>query len=162
MPTLPSGLYLAVYKDHILPPDTNWFKAPEGHFWYWTPAPEFPPPFKPEDVSEAVPASAPLPKTREEMAKFVRVVIGLPDGKVYWQGDFLSDFPFFMTLSDEDKQAWDEWVATEAVQEFLDHGIQQCAMQAAINKDAQGYVVTQSDDSDTQWKKVINPLDDSQ
>ena len=96
MPVLPSGLKVAIYKDHILPPDKNWFKAPENHFWYWTPAPENPPPFKPSDVWEATPATAPIPKTREEMKQYIRVVISLPDGKMYWEGDFMTDF---MTLT---------------------------------------------------------------
>ena len=42
MPILPSGLKLALYVGHIMEPDRNWFRAPKGHFWYWSPRPRTP------------------------------------------------------------------------------------------------------------------------
>ena len=162
MPTLPSGLYLAIDRQHIMEPDRNWFRAPDNHFWYWSPAPENPPPFKPTDMWEAIPQNAPIPSSREEMSQFIHVVIGLPDGKLFWQGDFLSDFPFFMNLDEADLNAWRQWVASEPVQKFLDDAIIQCKMQAEINKEATGWAVMQSHEPDEHGinahKVIDNPL----
>ena len=159
MPVLPSGLKVAIYKDHILPPDKNWFKAPENHFWYWTPAPENPPPFKPSDVWEATPVTAPIPRTREEMKQYIRVVISLPDGKMYWEGDFMTDFPFFRELSDEDIAAWKTWTEREDVGDFLDHGISQCVEQYIANQQAQGFVVSTVRDGEVDYaeKEIVPP-----
>lgn len=170
MPTLPSGLYLAIDRNHILEPDVNWFRAPKNHFWYWTPAPENPPPFAPEDKWEGVPTNAPVPTTREEMSKFIHVVIGLPNGNMYWQGDFLSDFPFYMQLDQDDLDAWNEWVSSEPVLKFIDETIVECQVQAEVNKDASGHVIikgavgskdAKDDDLVEGYKIIDNPLKDS-
>ncbi|MFT5606018.1 MAG: hypothetical protein ACI9G5_002994, partial [Paracoccaceae bacterium] len=49
-----------------------------------TPAPENPPPFNAGDVWEGVPTTASIPKSRQEMSRFIRVVLGLPNGMMYW------------------------------------------------------------------------------
>jgi hypothetical protein len=141
MPTLPSGLKLAIYIGHIMKPDLNWFKAPEGHFWYWTPAEENPPPFSSGQVWEASPASAPVPVDREQMKQHVRVLIGLPNGNVYWRGEMLTDFPRYGTLSSEDMEAWKEWSESDKVGDFIDSGIVKCETQSEVNKGAKGYAV---------------------
>ena len=141
MPVLPSGLKLALLIDHIMEPDRNWFKAPENHFWLWTPAKENRPPFSPDQVWEQVPETAPIPSSREMMEKYVRVCIGLENGMMYWRGEMLSEFPKYGALSEEDSIEWRKWLETEKVGDFLDHAIEKCKIQAAINQDATGYVV---------------------
>jgi len=83
VPTLPSGLKLALLTDHIMKPDRNWFRAPEEHFWYWAPTEEFTPPFSEGEGWEGTPVTAPVPETREEMKNHVRVCIGTDDGMMY-------------------------------------------------------------------------------
>ncbi len=170
MPVLPSGLSLALYKDHIMEPDLNWFKAPEGHFWFWEPDETSIPPFLPEDEVMRKPATAPVPTSREEMASFIQVLFHLDDGRYYWRGETLDLFPLYGSLSDEDMAAWKAWLDTDQVKDFLDQAIMDCRMQAEINKDAIGWAVikgvTASDDNEDTYKggyKVIdNPLKDAQ
>jgi len=86
------------------------------------------------------------------------VVIGLPDGNMYWEGDFMTDFPFFRELSKTDQEAWNTWLQREDVGEFLDHGIAQCVEQYIANQQAQGYVVTKaSENGEYQQKEIIEP-----
>lgn len=163
MPTLPSGIYLALTIDHIMEPDRNWFRAPGGHFWYWTPAPEYSPPFFPDQVWEGMPKTAPIPTSREEAAKFIRVCIGLSNGKMYWRGETLADFPLYSSLSDMDLRAWNDWVATDKVLGFIDSTIIKCQTQAAINLEASGVAIIQgageNEDGKIQGYKVIdNPV----
>jgi hypothetical protein len=120
MPVLPSGLKLALLIDHIMEPDTNWFRAPEGHFWYWAPAEENPPPFSDKQVSENAPVTAPVPLSREAMKSYVRVCLGIEDGMMYWRGEMLSEFPKYGTLSEEDNMAWQKWLSRDDVDVFLD------------------------------------------
>ena len=135
---------IALLMDHIMEPDINWFKAPEGHFWFWTPADENPPPFKPEDESENVPTTAPVPDTIESMSNYIRVCIGLDNGMMYWRGEMVSDFPKYGTLSDEDNIFWQEWLKSDAVVNFLNSAILKCKTQSDVNKQATGYAVIQS------------------
>ena len=140
MPTLPSGLKLALYKGHIMEPDRNWVKAPEGHFWYWVPAEETPPPYVYKDDYELMPESAPVPESREAAGSYIRVLFELPGGGYFWRGEMLSEFPKYGILSDEDQHFWLEWLKTEPVEQFFDSVIAQCATQVEINKEAIGYV----------------------
>jgi hypothetical protein len=160
MPTLPSGLKLALLTDHIMEPDTNWFKAPKGEFWLWVPAEENPPPFSSGDVWEGVPSTAPVPISRKLMAKYIRVCIGLDNGMMYWRGEMLADFPKYNSLSEEDSAAWREWLETQPVGEYLDRAIIKCKQQAEINKEATGYVIAtvekELDDGSMLGKKLID------
>ena len=159
MPTLPSGLLLAIDKSSIMPPDTNWFRAPEGHFWYWTPAAENLPPFKPEDVWDAQPATAPVPKTIEEVKKYVRVVIGLPNGNMYWEGDHISDFPSHRTLSADDLEAWNEWIESGEIHQFLQEAVDDCVRQSIANKQASGVAVIKQTPDGQNAKEIVPPSD---
>ena len=158
---LPSGLKLSISKGHILQPDINWFRAPDGHFWYWNPAPENPPPFTPYQVWMRQSDHAPVPQSKEEMSKFILVLIMRDDGKYYWQGDYLYEFPFFMVgLSKEDLRAWEEWVITEPVQQFLDTAIKECQIQSEINKGATGqFSMNVPVDSNGEWVDVEYVVD---
>lgn len=100
------------------------------------------------------------------MSQFIRVVLGLPDGMMYWAGDYLSDFPFFTKLNDEDLTSWQKWAASPPVIEFVDETIVRCQMQAMINKEAQSYATvktdTQVDEYSYGLKRIDNPLKDKQ
>ena len=141
MPKLPSGLELLLDISDIMEPDLNWFKAPDGHFWYWRAADENPPPFTAKDELYRQPQSAPVPLTRDEMKKFVRVIVKEPDGDYFWEGDYLAEFPFFRSLSLEDLAVWNKWLDRPELHDFLDKGIQKCRIQSEINKDASGWAV---------------------
>jgi hypothetical protein len=144
----------------------NWFRAPDGHFWYWSPADEDPPPYAPHQEQLRKPAHALVPKSTEEMSRFIQVLIMRDDGMYAWQGDYMSEFPFFFTgLSKEDKEAWSDWKRTEPVQKFLQAAIQECQIQSTINKDATGWATIRVGDdngNDAEWVSgdhvVNNPL----
>jgi hypothetical protein len=145
-------------------PDHNWFKAPENHFWYWAPAEEDPPPYNEEDGANITqPATAPVPTTRDEVKKFIRVIIEEPGRKMFWEGDYLAEFPFFRTLSKDDLIAWEKWLEQPGTLEFLDKAISKCQIQAEANKDATGWAVikepVEADDGQIIGKKEIdNPF----
>ena len=172
MPTLPSGLKLALLIDHIMEPDLNWFRAPEGHFWYEVPDLAVnAPPFAPDQESLQQYVTAPVPRTVDEVKAFVRVCIGLPNGMMYWRGETLADFPRYGHLSAEDLAAWQQWASSEPVTRFLESAIAKCATQAEINREARGYAKVQvsdrncagaRDDEYISGVKVIdNPIKDS-
>ena len=166
MPVLPSGLELLLDISEIMEPDLNWFKAPDGHFWYWRAADENPPLFKAEDQLYRQPQSAPVPGTRDEMKKFVRVIVKEPDGIHFWEGDYLAEFPFFRQLSEEDLLAWNEWLDRPELGEFLDRGIAKCQTQSEINKEASGWAVIRNGEENDEGhiigdKEIKNPLKDS-
>ena len=153
-------------------PNLNWFKAPEGHFWYQAPHKDHPPPYKEEnfyDVGFGW-SHAPVPKSRDEMRKFVHVCFLGKDEKVWWQGDYLSDFPFFAELDAQDLKDWHTWLeeSENEINDFLDEGIRRCATQAEVMKDAQGFaVVTTEEDPDDESNnskhlKIKNPLEKKQ
>jgi len=126
MPTLPSGLTVAIHKGHLIETDENWFHAPENHFWYWTPTEDNPPPFNSDDEWEAHPESGPAPRTMDEAKKYIRVVAELDNGNYYWRGDFLSDFPNYHQISDDDLKAWQAWTESEQVTTFIKNFIFEC------------------------------------
>lgn len=169
MPVLPSGLTLALTTFHIMKPDRNWFRAPEGHFWHTKVAiDETPPPFSPDSPVMEDYVTSPLPFTIDDLRPFVRVGIGLPDGMMYWRGETLEDFPKYSQLSPEDEQAWQAWLASDGALAFLARTIAKCATQAEANKDAIGYPVmrvvneTSGPDGDPRYmtaeKVVDNPF----
>ena len=97
-----------------------------------------------------MPSTAPVPTTRKMMEKYIRVGIGREDGKFYWRGEMLSEFPKYGALSEEDGAEWRDWLETLPVEEFLDKAIIKCQQQAEINKDAGGHaVVSEIESSDT-------------
>lgn len=150
MPMLPSGLELAIDTRHIMEPTTNWFRAPEGQFWLWAPDEDAKePPFEPgyQFMQKAVTAA--VPSTVDEVLPFVRVVIRTKDGKYYWRGETLADFPKFGALSDEDHEAWSTWLRSESCAVFLRRAVEKCRVQAEVNRDAQGFAVMHSDKSDS-------------
>jgi len=173
MPILSSGLNVYLSINNIMEPNLNWFKAPEGHFWYQAPHVDEPPPYQEEGFEQIGFgfSHAPAPKTRDEMRKFVQVCFMGKNDEIWWQGDYLSDFPFFAKLDDQDLADWNAWLAEkeEQLNDFLDEAIKKCTTQAEIMKDAQGYAVLHDihgKDLDDEYRKglieVKNPLDKKQ
>jgi len=158
--TLPSGIELGLYIGHILEPDRNWFKAPEGHFWYGVPDLEAnQPPFGPDDEWLQKYETAPVPKSRVEAEQYARVCIATADGMMFWRGETLSEFPKYGPLGKEDMKAWLEWLATDTVQNFLDKAIVRAATQAEINKEARDFVVFRVQREEGDWligQKIID------
>jgi hypothetical protein len=146
-------------------PDLNWYRAPEGHFWYWEAADDLSPPFEPNRKIIAKAVTAPIPQNREEMARYIHVGVGLENGKFYWRGEYLSEFPQYGVLSEEDEQAWKEWLESDKARNFIDRAIVKCQVQAEINKDARGHAYVKLvpgpyvDGIVIGSKEIDNPLD---
>ena len=150
MPTLPSGLGFALSRHALIKPGEQWFRCPEGHFWYWDAAPEMgPPPYPPEDGVLQMPKHAPAPRTREEAASFIRVLELRSDGLLGWGGEWLATFPRYRVLSPEDEVAWREWLAQPKVDTFMDEMIEECAASARFAQGASGWAEFQADPGET-------------
>ena len=148
MPKLPSGLQLAVSRDALFDHGGNWFSCPEGHFWFWVPAPEVgPPPYDPETEIMAIAQHAPAPGSREEAKQYLRVLEMRPDGKYSWRGEWLSQFPRDTKLDERDLAAWKEWLIHPQTDQFLDATIEECRRLAQGSKSAQGYAVVEGNNS---------------
>ncbi len=142
MPTLPSGLNLAISRHALFDHGGNWFTCPEGHFWYWEPDPEMgPAPFDPDAEITMIAKHAPVPKDREEAKQFVRVLEMRPDGKYGWRGELLQSFPKFTRLDNRDSAAWESWIKLPATDRFLDDTIEKCNKLAKSSENARGYAV---------------------
>ena len=141
MPQLPSGLCLALSRDWLFDHGGNWTECPEGHFWYWTAAPEMGPgPFDPNDTILRSAEHAPVPTSREEAKRFILVLEKLADDNFGWRGVWLDSFPRFTALTGEDRAAWDAWMRTPATERFLDGTIEECERLAEVSRKAQGYI----------------------
>lgn len=135
MPKLPSGKRLAIAGDAILVHNGNWYTCPDEHFWYETPDTKIsPPPYNPDSIIIQDFVHAPVPKSREEAMKYIRVLLTDNDGEYYWRGDWLSDYPKPNDLDRADLKAWNGWLRTKAVAKFIDYVITVCADQAVQNK----------------------------
>lgn len=142
MPILPSGLDLAVSSDALIETGTNWFKAPDGHFWFWKIDEELnPPPFELGATIFQEPATALAPKTRQEAMQFIRVLEMCENGKWGWRGEWLSSFPLYTKLDEQDTIAWNEWLARPGITRFIDETIRKCEKLAQIARNAAGYCV---------------------
>jgi hypothetical protein len=146
MPELPSGLQLAISRDALFDHGGNWFTCPDGHFWFWVPAPEMgPPPFDLDAEIMQQAQHAPIPSSREEAKQYLRVLEMRPDGKYSWRGEWLSLFPRYTDLDDRDLAAWNEWINRPQTEQFLDATIEECRRLAEVSKNAKGYAVIQED-----------------
>ena len=142
MPTLPSGLRLALWDNAIIEHDDNWFDCPDGHFWYSVATPEMGTPlFDKHEQIWTTPAHALAPRNREEAKQFVQILEMAEDGTGNWRGEWLADFPKYRTLSDADKLAWDAWLRTSEVDAYLDQVMQRCSQLAEKARDVRGYPV---------------------
>jgi hypothetical protein len=142
MPTLPSGLTLAISSDALIDNGTNWFHCPQGHFWYWMIDSELnPPPFELEETILQAPAHAPAPNDRDGVKNFIRVLEMSNDGKFGWRGEWLATFPQYTALDDMDFAAWQTWMEKPETQRFLDEAMERCQRLATLAQEAQGYFV---------------------
>jgi tetratricopeptide (TPR) repeat protein len=135
MPKLPSGKVLELSRDTIVENDGTLFRCPDGYFWYQTPDLAFnTPPFQEGQALTMDLAHAPVPATREEAKKYIRVLFATDDGGWHWRGDLLSDFPRPGDLSKRERAAWRTWLAGEGGLCFLDETIELCRRQAEANR----------------------------
>jgi hypothetical protein len=143
MPQLPSGLTLALFNGSLIEHEGNWFACPKGHFWFLKAAPEMgPPPYDPHTVIMQIPEHAKVPSSRAQAKQFIRVLEMLENGHYGWRGEWLSDFPRYLTLNELDKIAWERWLNTPSTLAFLDETILTCSQLAELSQNAVGYVVT--------------------
>jgi hypothetical protein len=139
MPELPSGLKLALTRHALFDHGGNWFHCPDGHFWYWDVGPEMNlPPFdlSGEVLQEA--RHAPVPVTREEVKRYIRVYEMRDDGIYVWRGEWLSGFPQYTELDERDLQAWRSWLNQPKTDKFLDETIEECRRLAEASRHAVG------------------------
>jgi hypothetical protein len=162
MPKLPSGLELAISRDALFDHGGNWSSCPDGHFWYWAPAPEIgPPPYEPGAEIMQQAAHAPVPKDREEAKKYLHVLEMRPDGKYTWRGEWLFEFPKYTKVDERDLSAWNEWLARPETDRFLDATVEECRRLADVSRSAQGYVVAEPADPPDDnsrpggWKRAL-------
>jgi hypothetical protein len=142
MPELPSGLTFYISRDALFDHGGNWFKCPDGHFWYWVAAPEMgAPPYALNGEVSLKAEHAPVPRSRDEMKKFIRVLQKRPDGMAAWGGEWLADFPRYTEMGERDLAAWRTWLAEDKVDRFLDEAIAECERLAEVSRHATGYAV---------------------
>ena len=142
MPTLPSGLTLALTRTALFDPGRNWFECPFGHFWYWTP--DAAPPWEANPVILQSAKHAPVPTNREEVKEFIHVEQIADDNELIWNGEWLATFPRFIHLDRADIAAWKAWLEREETYRFLDETIAACQRLAENSQGAQGFAVLHS------------------
>ena len=139
MPELPSGLTLALSRHALIDHGGNWFHCPEGHFWYWAPAPEVgPPPYELGTEISTSPNHALVPKDREEVQRFIMVLEMTDDGVYGWSGELLATFPQYTDLDDQDLEAWKSWLNKPETDAFLDETIEGCQRLAEDSQKSAG------------------------
>src|SRR5258706_1813016 len=142
MPTLPSGLRLALWDEALIEHDANWFECPDGHFWYSIAAPEMGSPlFDKAGQVWTTPAHALAPRNHEEAAQFVQILEMADDGSGVWRGEWLADVTKYRTLSDADKTVWDAWLRRPETSAFLDQVIERCSQLAEKARTVTGYAI---------------------
>jgi hypothetical protein len=146
MPQLPSGLMFAISSGALFDHGGNWFKCPDGHFWYWTPDEDImgPGPYSTASQLLQSAAHAPVPITLEEAKKYVHVLESDNLENWSWRGEWLDQFPRFRTLSPEDRLAWDDWVAGNSTQLFLQETMLECQRLSRLNSIAKGMAMFSS------------------
>ena len=140
MPLLPSGLKLAISRDALFDHGGNWFNCPDGHFWYWIPDEQImgsgPYPLGSEIIRSA--EHAPVPTSVEEAKRYIYVLECEEDEKWGWRGEWLDQFPKYRSLSAKDRAVWDDWVASDGIQEYLEETITECRRLAEVSRIASG------------------------
>lgn len=145
MPILPSGLRLALTRDALFDPGTNWFTCPPGNFWYRTPDPKIG--LGPFVAGETIIEDfryAPVPASIDEVKPYIRVVVVDSESTYYWPGDWLSGFPAFLNLDGADLAALRAWVDAPKQQQFLAETLEECRRLAQRSQRASGLPVFRS------------------
>ena len=144
MPELPSGVSFAITRSALFDHGGNWFNCPDGHFWFWVPAPEMgPPPYDINGEVENIAEHAPVPTNRQEVKRFITVVQINDNGLYSWGGEWLSLFPRYIDLEERDLAAWITWIERPETTAFLDDTIIECQRLAEVSRQARGYAVVE-------------------
>lgn len=147
MPQLPSGLKIAISRHAILEPNREFFRCPEGNFWYQTPDLAINRPPFPRGAQIIMDfAHAPVPASRDEVKQYIFVIVDGDGSGFHWDGQLLSEFPRPGQLDDTDREAWERWLASDSQQQFLDEAIEACRVQAEANRKNVGWVKVVADD----------------
>ncbi|MEY2714178.1 MAG: hypothetical protein RIT24_521 [Planctomycetota bacterium] len=134
MPVLPSGRKFGISINHILEPGTQWFRCPEGHFWYRTPDLALnAPPYHPEQEILCDVVHAPCPQTIDEMERFVEVIEDVGVNQTVPIGLTLDQSTCPEGWSAEDCAVWNEWRRSPRTLEFLERAMVKCRQQAEAN-----------------------------
>jgi hypothetical protein len=140
VPLLPSGLKFSISDDALFDHGGNWFHCPDGHFWYWVHDPDIiEPPFTPGDEIVQLAVHAPVPQSLDGVKQFIHVFQVTDEGKHAWCGEWLHTFPQFVTLTQDDQKAWDEWIATDEIQRYLQAAIMKCEHLASVSANSSGF-----------------------
>ena len=124
---LPSGQKLKLSRKSLIRGRFYWCKCPPGHFLFLAPVTELtPPPYELTDKFFTAPKHAPVPRDREEAKQYVQVLQHLGDGRYLWRGEWLSTFPLYAELDDQDMAAWAAWLDHPDTQAYLDDTIKEC------------------------------------
>lgn len=137
MPQLPSGRLMAISRGHILEPGTRWFPCPDGHFWFQTPDLAInAPPYQRDQEILCDFVHAPVPRSVEEMTRYVDVVEVFSDDQVQLTGIRLDATERPSDWSEEDWHAFEEWRRNEqgTIRAFLERTLARCRAQAEANK----------------------------
>jgi hypothetical protein len=147
MPALPSGLTIGIGHQAIPKSvGSDWFRCPEGHFWYKRPDISITPP--PYDGTTEILENwvhAPVPESTDEVKQYLYVLYRQPDGKFQWRGEWLKEFPQPGQLSKEDEAAWNTWISSEQALPFLRNAIEVCRQQAESNRGCSGVAMFYSE-----------------
>ena len=146
MPVLPSGLMLAISRDALFYHGGNWFKCPEGHFWYWIPDPDImgSGPYPPTATILRSAVHAPVPANVEDVKKFIHVLERVQEEKWGWRGEWLDQFPRYQTLTKEDRVAWDEWIGSTSIQSYRQETVVECQKLADLSHASAGMATFRS------------------
>jgi hypothetical protein len=104
MPQLPGGLTLAVWPVSF---------DPDGEIL---------------QIAEDAPAD------REDGKRFVRVLEIRTGGSNAWRGEWLHQFLRFTELDDLHLAAWNAWISSSKIHQFLDEVIAECARLAEVSR----------------------------
>ncbi|MCX5652650.1 MAG: hypothetical protein NTU45_14875 [Planctomycetota bacterium] len=141
MPQFPSGRRMAVGRMHILKPGTQWFACPEGHFWYQTPDLAInAPPFQRDQTVICDFVHAPVPRSVEEMARYINIIEVFSDERIQITGLQLDCAKRPPDWSEADWAAFKEWRDSESIRAFVKESIEMCREQAEANRSSPGFV----------------------
>lgn len=121
MPVLPSGLMLATGLASVPERPEDFGYCPVGHFICYVPDIDSSVslPLGPNQEYLEIPIAVPLPRREEDLFHYIKVYYLDFDGVVWWSGEWLSDFPAYIDLDEEDIRAWEAWKSSSAFTDIL-------------------------------------------
>jgi len=84
------------------------------------------------------PLHFPAPRSRDEVKNFICVLEKNQDDTFGWRGEWLESFPKYTHLNASDMEAWQEWVTSPEIEEFLDETMEKCVRFSQVAKRATG------------------------